>query len=245
MAAVVVLTTYSALTSDEQLPAATAPPPAVSASLSPKPMQSYTIPSTWTEPVRWSALPQGSGKAANGRPVGFPATTDGAMGMVLAASSIRMSGTRSLTDEHLALYDAYMPRSDRSPDRELKVRQNAAQAEAGYRKSLELPSTGPLPSGVFVQADMVGFRIIKTTPDEVLAYVVTRLSLRPGELKPESLAYQVGALGVSWRDGDWKFSISSAEHLKEQLGNSPLPAIAAPGDAAFNTLGWTAIRQAS
>ena len=46
-------------------------------------------------------------------------------------------------------------------------------------------------------------------------------------------------------DGDWKLSSAATVRASEQVQGKARPQMAAPGDAAFNSAGWTAIREAS
>ncbi|MFE4514614.1 hypothetical protein ACFRMQ_10555 [Kitasatospora sp. NPDC056783] len=250
LAAVLGLTGYAVLIDDGNDPTpqyggamSTPSPVAPTTTASPQPAPMYSVPPTWTEPRRWLAVSRGARKAANGREIGFPDTADGAIGMMAAASLMDVEGSDTLTNQHLAVYRTYMLPSEQSPTAEAKVRQGAEETDAGTRRALGLPSRGPLPSGAFMRATMIGIKTIQVSPALVTAYVLTVVTDKGGEMVPEQRVYTVGLLGAVWQDGDWKLSGQAVKAGTTQSDQGP--AIAAPGDAAFNTAGWTAIRQAS
>ncbi|WP_345695769.1 hypothetical protein [Kitasatospora terrestris] len=238
------MTTYSALTSEEQptsaRPGATAPPPTPRNTATPIPLETYSAPATWTEPTRWQALPRGSRAAANGRETGFPDSVDGAVAMLVAASAINAQGSRSLADEQWAIYAAYTASSEQSAALSQKVREGTARTDASTRAAMGLETTGPMPSGAHIRSQAVGFKIIRSAPGIVSTHLLVRSTQKAGELQPEKVSYIVCALSVAWREGDWKFTARPTSDRADEA-----PAIAAPGDAAFNSAGWTAIRQAS
>ncbi|MFE4973351.1 hypothetical protein ACFRAR_14705 [Kitasatospora sp. NPDC056651] len=245
LAAVVGLTGYTILSHDDRpttpQPAAAPPSPsAVSATTVPVPVSTYSLPATWTEPDHWLAVPRGAG-ALSGLEVAFPHTTAGAIGMLVACSGFDVEGSRTLVDEELTFYRTYTAAADRSADREQRIRQGAAKTDARARAAMSLPETGPLPAGAWMRSSMVGFKLVQAEPDAVTAHLLLRNARKSGGSSPESVVYVVGTVGVVWREGDWRLDPSG--------GASPAPAtvpeIAAPGDAAFNAQGWTAIRQAS
>ncbi|MFF4818409.1 hypothetical protein ACFY2K_27925 [Kitasatospora sp. NPDC001309] len=203
-------------------------------------MSPYSLPTTWTEPQRWLAAPRGT-RTVGSREVGFPHSTDGAIGMLVASSGFDVEGSTTLVDEQLTFYRTYTAASDRTPTREQRIRQGAAKADARARSTMGLPESGPLPAGAWVRTHLVGFKLVQAQPDSVTAHLLLRTAQKAGETRPEAVSYAVGTIGVVWRDGDWK--------LDPTGGTSPapdsVPEIAAPGDPAFNAQGWTAIRQAS
>ncbi|WP_369185364.1 hypothetical protein [Streptomyces sp. Y1] len=242
------LTGYAALVGDDGGPApqrhdtvsSQAPPTATTA---PQPAPTYSAPPTWTEPQQWLAAPRGVRKAANGREIGFPDTTEGAIGMMVAASAIDVEGSTTLADQQLEVYSVYLVPADQSPTAEAKVRQGAERTDAATREALGLPGTGPLPSGASMRSTMIGVKPIRVTPTQVAAYVLMTVIDKGGEMVPAKTVYSMGILAAVWQDGDWKLSGQAIKDSAAQAGQKP--AIAAPGDAAFNTAGWTAIRQAS
>ncbi|MET8540254.1 hypothetical protein ABZW03_06310 [Kitasatospora sp. NPDC004799] len=248
LAAVLGLTGYAALADHDDVPAthhasttsASSPPVATAA---PQPAPTYSVPPTWTEPERWLAASRGARKAANGRETGFPNTVDGAVGMMVAASAMRVEGSATLADQQLAVYSTYMVPAEQSSTAETKVRQGAERADAATRRALGLPESGPLPGGAFMRTVMIGFKPIQVAPGRVTAYVLMNVTDKGGETAPEKAVYSVGVLGAVWQDGDWKLSGQAVKDSAPQPDRKP--PIAAPGDAAFNAAGWTAVRQAS
>ncbi|KJS61959.1 hypothetical protein [Streptomyces rubellomurinus] len=248
LAAVVGLTGYAAVQQgaddDASHPGTSASPPpsatAATTTAAPVPVSTYSAPPSWEEPDRWLAAPRGT-RTVGGREVGFPHTMEGAVGMLVASSAVDIEGATTTVDEHLASYTTYTAVGDQTPAREQRVRQGAAKADARARATMGAPDSGPLPAGAWMRSHLVGFKIVQARPDAVTAHLLLRNGQKAGETARESVFYTVGIVGVVWRDDDWKFDTAG--------GASPpagsVPEIAAPGDAAFNTQGWTAIRQAS
>ncbi|MBV6700305.1 hypothetical protein KV557_24900 [Kitasatospora aureofaciens] len=258
LAAVLGLTAYVALTGGDhdgpvtgQGSSTASPSPSVSPGASsqapapPAATSTYSIPANWTEPARWAALPRGSQTAASGNTTGFPNTTDGAVALLVAATATNMQNQRGMLDEQLAIYNTYLAAADQNPANEAKLREKASQTDAQNRADLGLPASGPLPSGAFVRANVVGFKVIQSSPSEVTAYLLTKVSSKAGEMSPENDSYVVSALGAVWQDTDWKLSVKASSDAVAQTRGQQSPTIAAPGDARFNEAGWTAIRQAS
>ncbi|MFG2913114.1 hypothetical protein ACGF0D_09510 [Kitasatospora sp. NPDC048298] len=161
--------------------------------------------------------------------------------MLVASSGFDVEGSTTLVDEQLTFYRTYTATADQTADREQRVRQGAARADARARATMGLPESGPLPVGAWVRTGMVGFKLVQARPDAVTAHLLLRTARKSAESSPESVSYAVGTVGVVWRESDWRLDPSG--------GSSPapeaVPGIAAPGDAAFNAQGWTAVRQAS
>ncbi|MET9399318.1 hypothetical protein [Kitasatospora sp. NPDC002965] len=255
LAAVATLTAYSALTGndDHNNPSASQSESASPASpgtfspgtSTPQAAPSYTAPGSWTEPLRWLALPRGTKNGADGTQTGWPDTTDGAVALLVAASTTNMQGSHGMVDQQMAIYNNYLAAADQSPANAEKIKASAAKTDANSRSDLGLPASGPLPSGAFVRANVVGFRIIESSPSEVTAYLLTKVSQKAGETAPLKDSYVVSVLGASWQDTDWKLSTKASAHAVAQTQGQQQPAIASPGDVAFNDAGWTAIRQAS
>jgi hypothetical protein len=239
------LTVYSALTGDHHahgsLPAAhkgSGGTPSAAASAIP----TYTMPSDWTEPTRWAALPRGK-RTRHGREVGFPHTTNGAVGMLAAASATSAEGDHTTADEHLAIFDTYMVSADQTKANRAKVKVGAEREYAQLESSMGLPTSEPLPPGAYVRTSLVGFKVIEASRSTVSAYLLTDVARKAGETAKEQSTYTVGVLAVRWQDGDWRISSTASAAAAQATGDGP--AVAAPGDAAFNSAGWVAIRQAS
>lgn len=200
--------------------------------LGPSIAPTYTVPPDWTEPVRWAALPRGARTDARGHQVAFPHTPEGAAGMMLAANSTSIDSGHSAIDVQVAIYQSYMSEEDKSPAIESKVRTRAA-------------ALGPFPAGAYVHTTVVGYKIISSSPDQVSAWLLTRSARKEGETQAEQVSYSTAVLAVEWQSGDWKLSTEASQAASDQVPQGGQPAIAAPGDVAFNSAGWTAIREAS
>ncbi|MFE5585623.1 hypothetical protein [Kitasatospora sp. NPDC056531] len=208
--------------------------------------ETYTIPPTWTEPVRWAVLPRGSRTAATtGYQTGFPDTTEGAVAVLVAGTATNMQSGTSHADQQAAIYHTYLSSTDQSPDGEAKVRAKAQQTEAENRSELGLPTDGPLPSGAFVRSNVVGFKVIQQSPSEVTVYLLTKVSRKAGDTSPVKDAYVISVLGAAWQNTDWKMSVKATTDAVARTRGQQSPALAAPGDAKFNDAGWTALRQAA
>lgn len=193
--------------------------------------------------MRWVALPQGRRTDSHGDRVGFPRTADGAVAMMSAAGTSSIEGTRSTSVAQLDAFTSYLSAADRTPGNQAKVKFAAAAEDAALRASMHLPAAGPLPSGAYVHTTVVGFRLIRTGHSQVSAFLLSRVARKSGETAPEQVSYTVGTLAAVWEHVDWKVSTHASVAAAKTSG--PVPGIAAPGDAAFNTSGWTAIREAS
>lgn len=248
-AVVITLSVYSALAggspTDHRAPHRAAARASVSASAADEPVidPPYTIPSDWTEPTRWAALPAGTRTDSRGAEVGFPHSVDGAVALLAAADDASIEGARTTVKVQLDIYHSYTSSADQTATREDEVRASAVAADADLRQSMGLSSRGPWPAGAYVHATAVGFKMIREAPDEVAAYLLTRVASRAGETAAETTSYTVGTLAAVWEDGDWKASGDAS--ASADAASADVPDIAAPGDAAFNAAGWTAIREAS
>ncbi|MFE9387085.1 hypothetical protein ACFYMO_28250 [Streptomyces sp. NPDC007025] len=212
-----------------------------SASASPDP--TYTTPEDWTEPKRWITLPPGKEKDSRGNPVKFPHTTEGALAVILEATSASVEGERSLADEQLDDFRSYEVRDEQTPANLRKVKEHAAQTDQKMRASLDLADGEPLPSGVWFRSHPVGFKVVSESKSEVVVWVTSRVTRKGGETEEEQSSRARALSAVEWEDGDWKVSAAAINRAAQD--DPAKPEIAAPGDALFNEEGWTAIREAS
>ena len=208
------------------------------------PVPTSPVPDDWTEPARWAALPQGKRTDSHGDRVGFPHTAAGAMAALAAANTSSIAGTHTTVAVQLDVFASYLTAADRTPANKAKVKAAAAAEDAALRASMHLPVTGPLPAGAYVHTDVVAFKTIRTSSGRVSAFLLSRVARKGSETGAEHVSYTVSVLAVAWDHGDWKISTKASSTAAAQTGGDQ-PAIAAPGDAAFNSAGWTAIRQAS
>jgi hypothetical protein len=208
-----------------------------------KPQGTYSAPEDWVEPKRWVSLPRGQRTNKDGLQLGFPHTTEGAVAQLVAANTTDIEGSTTTADVQTQRYDAYMSAADRSAANRKKIEQAAAKVDVQLRQKLGLPLDGDMPSGAYVRSNVIGYQVVKESADEVGVFLLARATEKAGETAPEQDSYSRTLLAARWEAGDWKMSVAAISALVAQ---SPAkPAIAAPGDQAFNTAGWTAIREAS
>ncbi len=209
------------------------------------PQPTYAAPQEWSEPQRWASLPRGAQVDQHGNEVTFPHTEQGAVAMLTAVQTTAAEGDHSLADEQMSIYASYMSRADRSRASEAKVRQAAYQADARLRQSLGAPAEGALPHGAYMRTAAVGFQIIESSPDEIWAYVLNRVTTKASQTATEDSAYSRTLMAARWDNGDWKLSATATARAAQHTQEHTPPKMAAPGDTTFNTAGWTAIREAS
>ncbi|MFF8279933.1 hypothetical protein ACF05T_28170 [Streptomyces lateritius] len=243
-AAVAMLTGYALFSGDDggaETPAKGGPSASAPSSASPAP--SYSVPDDWTEPERWAALPRGKRTDGRGSEIGFPHTTEGAVAMMAAANTIAVEGDTSSVDEQLRTYYSYF--ADPSSKDAEKVGQAAEQADKRLAGQMGVSLGQPLPPGAYVRNHVVGYKIIKKSGDEVTAWVLARVTQKAGELEKEKGSYTRTLVGAQWKGSDWKISLDAITRAQRDAQGEPKPEMVAPGDAAFNSAGWTAIRAAS
>lgn len=245
-AAVVVLTLYAVFSGEDEEPAKNKGGGASSASPTGKPLPTYGAPEEWTEPERWSSLPSGRERDEQDNEVGFPHTLNGAVAAVAAANSTDARGAQSLVDEQVDLYLSYMVTSDQTSANAKKVKDAAVRTEGKLRSSLGIEGgSGRMPAGSYVRNHVIGYKIIHKSKDEVSAWLLTRVTAKAGEMSKEKASYTRTISAVEWQDGDWKLSAASTVRAAGKAQGEKRPQTAAPGDADFNSAGWTAIREAS
>ncbi|MFI1285142.1 hypothetical protein ACH4U5_31030 [Streptomyces sp. NPDC020858] len=246
LAAVLVLTAYSFLAGDDggaDTPAKGGASPSASSPASPAP--TYAVPDDWTEPERWTALPRGQRTDDRGSQTGFPHTVEGAAAMAAAANTTRIEGEKSAVDEQLRIYHSYMGKGDHSAENAKKVEQAAQQTDQTLTQEMGVSSGQPLPSGAYVRAHVVGYKVIKKSDNEVSVWLLGRVVQKNGETKKEESSYTRTLLGVQWQDGDWKMTADATRRAQQDIAGQAQPPMVAPGDEEFNSGGWTAIREAS
>ncbi|MFE2644623.1 hypothetical protein ACFXDO_18960 [Streptomyces nigra] len=244
-AVVLGLTAYVTLSGDDEDPGPKGKggaSPSVSGPASPS--ASYQAPEDWTEPQRWAALPRGERTDGRGSETGFPHTTQGAVAMA-AANSTSIEAGRSNVDEQLRIYRAYVAKADQSPDTAEQIELQAIQTDKALHKSMNVAVGQPLPAGAYVRTNVVGFKVIKESSDEVAVFLLSRVVRKNGETAKETSSYTRVVNGVRWEGGDWKLSGTVTQEALSAARKDGQPKMAAPGDEAFNEAGWTAIREAS
>ncbi|MFJ6501385.1 hypothetical protein OG280_41300 (plasmid) [Streptomyces virginiae] len=246
LAGVIVLTAYAALGGDgdeAQSPAKGGAVPSVSGSASPE--ATYAPPQDWTEPERWTALPRGQRPDERGSQVGFPHTAEGAVAMAAAANNTRIEGEKSTADEQLRIYHSYAGKGDKSGQAMERVELAAGETDKALAQDMGVGPGQPLPSGAYVRSQVVGYKVIKKSPDEVSVWLLGLVVQKNGETKKEESSYTRTLLGVQWQDGDWKLTADAIRRAQQDVTGQAQPPMVAPGDEEFNAGGWTAIREAS
>jgi hypothetical protein len=241
LTALLALTGYAVLSGGDDTDAPSKGGSSASVSASPEPSATYAPPEEWTEPDQWVALPRGERTDAGGSPVGYPRSTEGAVAMMTAANAVSIDSDRDSVDEQLRLYRSYFAQGDQSDETAEKVELQAVETDKQLHKSLGVSVGEPLPPGAYMRTTVVGYKVIKESDDEVGVWLLTRVAQKAGEMSKERGSYTRSLSGAAWTGGDWKLSgkaLSGADAESK-------PAIAAPGDAAFNSAGWIAIREAS
>ncbi|GAA2489406.1 hypothetical protein GCM10010406_26960 [Streptomyces thermolineatus] len=226
---------WSSVTGASPTPSASAAPSA----------SGYAPPEEWTEPERWAVLPRGARIDSNGNTVGFPHTTEGAVAMLATANNTEVKPGWSMVDERLSIYDSYMVSEDKSPENAEKIERDAVRVDREIRREMGLPKKGDLPPGAYLRNHVLGFQVVEESPDEVSIWLLSRATEKAGAIEREKGSYTRALLAVRWDAGDWKLSGAAIRRAMTEVRGKARPEIVAPGDAAFNEAGWTAIREAS
>ncbi|GAA1605853.1 hypothetical protein GCM10009731_66270 [Streptomyces globosus] len=246
LVAVLALTGYAVFSGEESgsdTPAKGGASPSASGSASPEPM--YSAPADWTEPERWTALPKGQRTDERGSAVGFPHTVEGAIAMMAAANTTRIEGERSGTAEQLRMYHSYFGKPDQTPENAKKIELSSRETDKSLAQEMGVEAGRPLPSGAYMRAHVIGYKVIKKSDDEVSAWVLARAVQKNGEMAKEESSYTRTLVAAQWQDGDWKLTTEATKRALQAPESQDKPAIVAPGDEEFNAAGWTAIRDAS
>ncbi|MEV0990962.1 hypothetical protein [Streptomyces sp. NPDC049949] len=239
VAAVLALTGYAMVSGDGSTPDSGKAGATASAS----PSDGYAPPPDWTEPARWAALPRGARTDERGMEVGFPHTTQGAVAMMASSNSTALQGAYDNQQAQLRIFASYLIAADRTEPNREAVELAGIDADKQVRRSLGLPAGSDLPPGAYVRTRVVGFKIISESADEVAVWLLSRVTMKAGETQKETGSYMRSVVAAQWADGDWKTSL--AAYTRAVAASEPQPAIAAPGDPAFNSSSWNAIREAS
>ncbi|MFI8365273.1 hypothetical protein ACIGD1_34615 [Streptomyces sp. NPDC085612] len=245
LAGVLALSGYALLggDGDADTPAKSGASP--SASGTPSPEATYAAPADWTEPERWTALPRGERRDDQGSTVGFPQTTEGAAAMMAAANNSSVEGSKSSVSEQMRVYRSYLGKADQSAKNAEAIELNAKNTDKTLATEMGVAPGQPLPPGAYVRNTVVGYKVIKASSGEVSMWLLSRVVQKNGETAKESGSYTRNLVAAQWEGGDWKLTSAATVRAQQDAKASEKPAMVAPGDAAFNAAGWTAIREAS
>ncbi len=100
----------------------------------------------------------------------------------------------------------------------------------------------PLPPGVWLHGDIVGYKIVSASPDSVSAWLLTRETAKDKDHKKAVTSWSRQLSVARWEKGDWKVSVADTFHAMQDKKGKDTPAAVAPGKTGFNKAGWTAIR---
>ncbi|MGW4254033.1 hypothetical protein [Streptomyces californicus] len=215
-----------------------------SASADPEP-SGYAQPEDWTDPQRWAALPRGKRTDERGSEVEFPHTTEGAVAALAAANTSVIEGNRSNVDEQLRLYHSYVAKEDQSEAAAERVELGSIDNGKAISREMGLKPGAPMPSGAYMRSHVVGFKVVKASPGQVTMWLLSRVTQKAGETVAEKGSYTRLIIGTKWDGTDWKLSVSASRQAQQDVQGQTEPKMVAPGDAEFNAVGWTAIREAS
>ncbi len=165
--------------------------------------------------------------------------------MAAAANRTTLEGETTTVDEQLRIYHAYVGRGEKSAVVAERVEKAAVDSDKVIARSMGIKGGDPLPPGVYVRSTVVGFKVIKKSSDEVGVWLLSRVVQKNGEIAQEDGSYSRTLVGVEWQGEDWKLSVDVTQQAQEAVQGQTEPQMVARGDAAFNAVGWTAIRQAS
>ncbi|MGV9277739.1 hypothetical protein [Streptomyces griseosporeus] len=246
-ATVLVLTGYALLSStgSDDSTGRHGASPGASSSVSASPGATYAAPEDWTEPEHWAALPRGERTDKYGSAVGFPHTLEGAVAMMAAANTTSIEAGRSTVDEQLRIYHSYVAPADQSSQNAESIELQAMQTDKSLHQEMSVSAGQPLPAGAYVRSNVVGYKVVAQSPDEVSVWLLSRVVQKSGETAKESSSYTRVLNGARWVGGDWKLSGAVTKHAMTAVQGKAQPPMVAPGDAAFNEAGWVAIRAAS
>ncbi|MBO8190341.1 hypothetical protein ITI46_01215 [Streptomyces oryzae] len=196
-------------------------------------------PKDWTEPKKWTDLPEGK-RTVGGNPVNFPHTTEGALAMLTAAAEVRIGKDRYPSDVQLRLLSRYQVEGDQTPQNTRKIKAKTEKTDAELRRRAGVKKGEPLPPGVWLHGDTVGYKIVTSSPDSVSAWLLTRETSKNGKHKKMKTSWSQQLSVARWEKGDWKVSIADTLHAMQKEKDTP--AAVAPGKPGFNKAGWSAIR---
>ncbi|CAM5375977.1 Integral membrane protein OS=Streptomyces fumanus OX=67302 GN=GCM10018772_70840 PE=4 SV=1 [Streptomyces fumanus] len=244
LAAVLALTGYVVLAGGDEDSGTPSKGGATPSASAPGPSATYAPPNDWTEPEQWAALPRGERTDERGSQVGYPHTTEGAVAAAAALNTVSIEGGRDTVDEQMRIYHSYVSKADRSDAHAEEIELAAIQTDKSLHQEMGVPVGEPLPSGAYMRSNVIGFKVVNASKDEVSVWLLSRAAQKGGEMAKESVDYTRILNAVVWEDGDWKLSGAATQRAMGDAQKEQ-PKIVAPGDAAFNTAGWTAIREAS
>ncbi|WP_435279385.1 hypothetical protein [Streptomyces sp. 1222.5] len=177
----------------------------------------FSVPDDWTEPDRWAVLPQGERADSYGSPVGFPHDLKGAVAMFTAAQGTDITEQKSVVDEHLRVYP-YIAPEDRTAGNAERVELGAQRTDNNLHRQMGVKPDGPLPDGAYLRTTVVGFKVVKSSPDEVSAWLLSRVAQKAGGMEREEISYTGTLMAGRWEAGDWKLSTKAVLAARQVPG---------------------------
>jgi hypothetical protein len=203
-----------------------APQPGTSGQAAPTPTATAdTDGGDFVGPDTWVQLPKGT-DTANGLPVKFPHTDQGAAAMEVAAIRASWNLDPNTIINAVETYSV--------PDEVGQSKALASQAAAGNRQSAGMPTSGPLPSGAAYNAVPIGVQWTEQDANHVKVSLDIRLVTNAGNgAKDQIQLISTTAMAV-WTADDWK---DASVPPGRQIPPADL------GTPAFNANGWKAIQE--
>ncbi|MEV7008459.1 hypothetical protein [Streptosporangium sp. NPDC051022] len=166
-----------------------------------------------------------------GYPIGFPHTELGAASA--AAAALEAAWTLDVGQaEHAAVL--YAP-----PEQQEAARAGARAAVAGWRETLGLPKTGPLPEGAAMRTKTIGIQWRPRSKDLIQVSVLVQVTATKGiqDTGPTYSSPYAMNLLMTWNptmrgpnNGDWV-------NIPDPV-SAAVPQVALPGTPEFTAAGW-------
>jgi hypothetical protein len=176
-------------------------------------------------PNTWVQLPKGA-DTANGLPVKFPHTDQGAAAMEVAAIRASWNLDPNTIINAIETYSV--------PEEVGQSKAAASQSAAGNRQSAGMPTSGPLPSGASYSAVPIGVQWTEQDANHVKVSLDIRLVTNAGNGAKDQIQL-ISTTGMAvWTGDDWK---DASLPPGQQIPPADL------GTPAFNANGWKAIQE--
>ena len=184
--------------------------------------------SDFVAPSEYVQLPAGEGEA-EGLPVGFPQTPEGAAAAVVSSTRTGWSWDPEQVERGIRVYASEDTRADLLD-----------MAEAGadsVRQYVGIPESGPIPEDAALNAWPIGVQWEELSDGAVRVSTLTRLSFTPGNGEPTQTHLHSTVNDAVWEGGDWKIRAVPAEVVQNA------PQAADLGTQEFIDAGWVAIQE--
>lgn len=180
----------------------------------------------YVAPARYVKLPNGRGDA-NGLPVKFPHTPEGATAMLVASARNAWSFDAATVRAGILTYASAEYRD--------AMAASAKDGAAGNREYAGIPATGEIPAGASLTAWPIGVKWSSAGSDTVDAVILLRVTHTAKAGVEPTTTLVVSPARAVWESGDWKVQPT------DPTQNIPDPVDL--GTAEFNEDGWKAIQE--